>query len=93
MLARFFYKCRYVFAVLAAVSAAALVWLWPQQTLWRSPANVGQLNSFSPDGEVVVTSSSPPQNNNYPDPIIYRWDAFTGVNCAPKTGPADAGFY
>ncbi len=79
MLARFFYKCRHVFAVLAAVFAAALVWLWPQQPLWRSPANVGRLESFSPDGSVIVTSLTPPPDvNGNPDPVVYRWNAQLG---------------
>ncbi len=104
MLARFFYKCRYAFAVFTAVSAAALVWLWPQQPLWRSPANVGRLNCFSPDGAVVVTTFAPPHEKQiYPDPVISRWDAVTGdplsrvvLNCSepliPKrTFPAQNG--
>src|SRR5437868_1215279 len=79
MLARFLYKCRYIFALLAAVFAAALVWLWPPRPLWRSPPNVGHLNSFSPDGTIIVTTVIPwPGVNAYLDPVIYRWDASSG---------------
>lgn len=87
MFARFLYKCRYVFAVLTAVFAAAVVFLWPVGPMWQSPPNVeaqngfsaNRLHGFSPDGTVIVTSFvAAPDASGKSDPVISRWDASSG---------------
>jgi hypothetical protein len=78
MLARLLHKCRYVFAILAAVFAAALVWLWPQQPLWRS-ADISANAEVCSDDSVVTAAQCPVAvAGDYPDPIVVRWQATTG---------------
>ncbi len=58
---------------------AVLAWGVEQRPLWRSHANAGRLEGFSPDDRVLVSSEIPaPENNRWPDPVVSRFDAQTG---------------
>src|SRR5262245_11107800 len=75
MLKRLLHKLLYVIVFSMAAFATAVIWLWPQMPIWRSPPKVAQGNgTFSPDGNVFVTSMSSGSSN----PQTFRLDANTG---------------
>src|SRR5262249_32124102 len=79
MLKRLLRSCWHVIVWSMAAFATAVVWLWPQMPIWRSPPKVAQgSGTFSPEGEVIVTSFVPwGAIGAHPNPLVYRWDAAT----------------
>ena len=72
-------------AVVAGAIIAAAVWLSGQGPAWRSPPRAGQLEGFSPDGAMLVTSYSPSLVGANPE--VSRWDAVTGRLLGRTTFP------
>src|SRR5579864_2189966 len=70
-----------VAAALIGACAAWAAWAWPASPLWRSGPEVGLVEGFSPDGQVVVATRVPQSADgiHFPDPEVCRWDAATGA--------------